>query len=107
MTRTLPVAFTLQRIGGIGMSLRIAHPGVLAALSAAVLFGAGTPVAKLLLGETSPWLLAGLLYLGSETGLLLLRLVRRTDPVRLKRGEIGWLSGAIVAGGMLGPVLLM
>ena len=37
------------------------NPGVLAALAAALLFGAGTPVAKLLLGHTSPWLLAGLL----------------------------------------------
>lgn len=89
------------------MSLRIAHPGVLAALSAAVLFGAGTPVAKLLLGETSPWLLAGLLYLGSGAGLFLLRLVRRAEPLRLRRAEIGWLAGAILAGGMLGPALLM
>jgi drug/metabolite transporter (DMT)-like permease len=82
-------------------------PGVLAALAAAALFGAGTPLAKLLLGETSPWLLAGLLYLGSGGGLLLLRLVRGAAPVRLRRAEIGWLAGGILAGGLLGPVLLM
>ncbi len=41
------------------------HPGVGAALGAVLLFGAGTPLAKLLLVDTSPWLLAGLLYLGS------------------------------------------
>lgn len=34
------------------------HPGVLAALSAAILFGAGTPLAKQLLNTVSPWLLA-------------------------------------------------
>ncbi len=35
------------------------HPGITAALGPALLFGAGTPFAKVLLGETSPWLLAG------------------------------------------------
>lgn len=89
------------------MSPRFTHPGVVAALAAAVLFGAGTPVAKLLLGLTSPWLLAGLLYLGSGAGLLLLRALRRAGLPRLARGEAGWLLGAIVAGGMAGPALLM
>jgi drug/metabolite transporter (DMT)-like permease len=83
------------------------NPGVLAALAAALLFGAGTPVAKLLLGHTSPRLLAGLLYLGSGAGLLLLRLVRRAAPVELTREEIGWLGAAIFFGGMIGPALLM
>ncbi|HMT92303.1 EamA family transporter [uncultured Thiothrix sp.] len=46
-------------------------PGVLAALTAAILFGASTPLAKLLLGVLNPWLLAGLLYLGSGLGLLI------------------------------------
>jgi len=36
---------------------------VIHALLAAALFGASTPFAKLLVGEMSPWLLAGLLYL--------------------------------------------
>ena len=38
--------------------------GVAFALGSALLFGASTPLAKLLLGEVSPVLLAGLLYLG-------------------------------------------
>lgn len=42
------------------------NPSVAAGLGAAVLFGAGTPFAKLLLGAVDPWLLAGLLYLGSS-----------------------------------------
>ena len=41
------------------------------ALAAALLFGASTPLAKLLAGDVSPLLLAGLLYLGSGTGLAL------------------------------------
>ncbi len=81
--------------------------GVLAALGAALLFGAGTPAAKLLLGPVSPWLLAGLLYLGSGLGLAALRLLQRADKVRLSRSELGWLAGAIVSGGVVGPVLLM
>src|SRR4051794_10155572 len=52
--------------------------GVGFALLAAPLFGASTPFAKLLLGSLSPLLLAGLLYLGSGSGLSLLYLFRRT-----------------------------
>jgi drug/metabolite transporter (DMT)-like permease len=81
--------------------------GVQAGLAAAVLFGAGTPIAALLLDGVSPWLLAGLLYLGSGAGLGLYRLARRSARVRLGRGELLPLAGAIAFGGMLGPVLLM
>jgi drug/metabolite transporter (DMT)-like permease len=83
------------------------NPGVQAALAAALLFGAGTPAAKLLLGEVSPWLLAGLLYLGSGVGLGLYRVIRRSAPVRLSRAEWLPLAGAVFFGGMAGPVLLM
>lgn len=81
--------------------------GVAAALGAALLFGASTPLAKLLLGETSPWLLAGLLYLGSGIGLALVRSVQRADRARLAAGEGRWLAGAVLSGGVVGPVLLM
>lgn len=81
--------------------------GVVAALGAALLFGAGTPFAKLLLSRTDPWLLAALLYLGSGTGLWLLRTVRGSPSVRPSTQEWGWLAGATLAGGVVGPVLLM
>jgi drug/metabolite transporter (DMT)-like permease len=83
------------------------HTGVLAALGAALLFGAGTPLAKLLLGAVSPWMLAGLFYLGSGLGLSLYRRITRAPAVHLPRGEWPWLLGAIGAGGVAGPVLLM
>lgn len=83
------------------------NPGVMAALGAAVLFGAGAPAAKLLLGSMSPWLLAGLLYLGSGVGLALARQFRRTESVSLARGEVKWLAIAVATGGVVGPVLLM
>ena len=81
--------------------------GALAALAAAALFGAGTPLAKLLLAQASPWMLAALLYLGSGAGLALLRRVRGAPRVRLPAGEARWLAGAVLAGGVAGPVLLM
>lgn len=83
------------------------NTGVVAALMAAVLFGAGTPVAKLLLASLSPWLLAALLYLGSGLGLTLYRRVVRAPAVVLPRQEVSWFVGAVVSGGGIAPVLLM
>lgn len=85
----------------------LSRPGVMAALGAALLFGAGTPVAKLLLNSVSPWLLAGLLYLGSGVGLALYRRFTHAPAVRLSHQELPWFAGAILAGGIVGPVLLM
>ena len=66
---------------------------VIHALLAVALFGASTPFAKLLVGEMSPWLLAGLLYLGSGLGLAVARLVRDRGwrPSGLPSGS-EWLS---------------
>lgn len=83
------------------------HKGILAAVAAAILFGASTPFAKLLLGEVDPWLLAGILYLGSGLGLGALRMVKRGRHSRLSPGEWPWMLGAVFFGGILGPVLLM
>ncbi|MGD9871572.1 MAG: DMT family transporter, partial [Thauera sp.] len=82
---------------------------VIHALLAAALFGASTPFAKLLVGEMSPWLLAGLLYLGSGLGLAALRLLRDRGwtPSGLVKGEWPWLLGAILFGGVAGPLALM
>jgi len=85
----------------------LTQPGVPAALGAALLFGAGTPLAKWLLDAVSPWLLAGLLYLGSGIGLAVYRQVIHAPTVRLPRNELSWFAGAILAGGIVGPVLLM
>jgi drug/metabolite transporter (DMT)-like permease len=81
--------------------------GVPAALAAALLFGAGTPLAKWLLGGVNPWLLAGLLYLGSGLGLTLYRRLAHAPTAHLPRVEVPWFAGAILAGGIVGPVLLM
>ena len=87
--------------------MKLNDSGIPAALAAAVLFGAGTPLAKLLLEHAGPWLLAALLYLGSGLGLWLLRQVRQSPTTQLARGDWLWLAGAVAAGGVAGPVLLM
>jgi drug/metabolite transporter (DMT)-like permease len=86
--------------------------GPLLALGSAFLFGASTPIAKLLLGVTDPLLLAGLLYLGSGAGLALaamggiaLGFVRREAPLHAR--DLPWLAGIVMFGGVLGPALLM
>ncbi|WP_279639046.1 DMT family transporter [Aquella oligotrophica] len=82
---------------------------VMAALGAAILFGGSTPFAKLLLSNISPILLAGVLYLGSGIGLMLIRLIRDhgwSNP-KLPNNEWPWLLVAICFGGVLGPMLLM
>ena len=81
--------------------------GVSAALGAALLFGAGTPAAKLLLGPVNPWMLAGVLYLGSGVGLAALRLLQSDHRAPVPREDLKWLVGAILCGGVMGPVLLM
>jgi drug/metabolite transporter (DMT)-like permease len=82
------------------------------ALAAAALFGVSTPLAKLLLGEVNPLLLAGLLYLGSGSGLTALFFIRKTvfkgsGEASLSRSDLPWLAGTIFFGGMLGPILLL
>src|ERR1700746_3553407 len=87
--------------------------GSMAALLAAALFGASTPFSKLLLGRIDPLLLAGLLYLGSGIGLALWigfqRLVvkSKNQEARLRLQDLPWLAAAIVAGGVVAPILLM
>lgn len=88
-----------------------AHRGVGMALVAAALFGISAPLAKLLLGQTTPQLLAGLLYLGSGLGLFIVWTVRRrigaAREMPLVRRDLPWLAGAIASGGVVGPLLLM
>ncbi len=82
--------------------------GAALGLAAAALFGASAPVAKVLLGEISPILLAGLLYLGAALGLWLHRaFARPTNEARLGRGDAPKLAAVVLAGGIVGPVLML
>ena len=94
-------------MSGIGWS------GASLGIASAILFGASTPFAKLLLGEgMSPWLLAGLLYLGSGIGLSVVHFGRRAigmppPEAPLRRADLPWLSLVVLSGGIIGPLLLM
>lgn len=87
-------------------------PGVPLALGAAILFGASTPLAKLLMGAVDPWLLAGILYLGAGAGLAIVQWGRplvglANSEAALQRSDLPWLAAVITFGGLLGPLLLM
>jgi drug/metabolite transporter (DMT)-like permease len=82
--------------------------GALLGLAAAALFGASTPVAKLLVPGSGPMTLAGLLYVGAGVGLAAAGIFRRKDAeAPLQRSDLPILGGAILFGGILGPVLLV
>jgi drug/metabolite transporter (DMT)-like permease len=91
------------------MVFSVKHAPVIALISAA-LFGLSTPLAKILLGDLSPWALACLLYLGSGLGLGLIVLLRRgtqQTEAKLVRQDIPWLAGTVIFGGVIGPILLL
>ena len=82
---------------------------ILLGISAAILFGAATPASKWLLTEFTPFQLAGILYFGAAAGVA---------PAALAQGGMGLprgsdhrnrarLLGAVVFGGILGPVALL
>lgn len=90
------------RVSGAGST------GATFGLAAAALFGASTPIAKHLVPGSGPLMLAGLLYLGAGLGLLAMTPFRRRHaeaPLRL--ADLPALTIVIMAGGVLGPVLLV
>jgi len=78
-----------------------------AGLAAAALFGASTPTAKLLVPNVGALMLAGLLYLGAGIGITAFAPFRRADEAPLRRADLRALVPMIVAGGILGPFLLV
>ena len=81
--------------------------GLLSALASAVLFGAATPAAKRLLLDLTAFQLAGLLYLGAAIGIAPGALWQRGDRPPLDAMNRRRLAGAVLFGGILGPVLLL
>jgi drug/metabolite transporter (DMT)-like permease len=84
--------------------------GPILALLSAVLFGVSPVLAKVVIGNMSPMLLAGLLYLGSGIGLLFLLIPQKKNPLLelklLSRNHRLKLLGAIISGGILAPLCL-
>ena len=84
------------------------------ALASAALFGISTPAAKVLLGSIDPGVLAGLFYCGAGMGTALFRRLRfstlrssKPTEVELSRKDVPWLTGAVLSGGIIGPLLLI
>jgi len=86
---------------------------ILFALLAASLFGVSAPIAKLLLGEVEPIVLASFLYLGSGVGLFIIKLLKKYGKTNLiieakiKKADYFWLAGATLAGGIIAPITLL
>lgn len=85
---------------------------IIEAIGSALLFGSSAPVAKLLLGSIAPVPLAALLYLGSGLGLLIIKLLKKLPGGRdaeagIRKDDVKWLLGALLAGGVAAPVILM
>ena len=82
---------------------------ILIALLSAVLFGASTPIGKILLDSLPPFQLAGLLYIGAAIGVLPFSIRQRNSKKihRIGKRNILRLIGAISFGGVAGPVLLL
>ncbi len=81
-------------------------------LGAAILFGLSAPLAKALLPQSGPLMLAGLLYLGAGIGLSAMLAGgpghRAADrEARVRRADLPLLAGIIAAGGVAGPILMM
>lgn len=79
--------------------------GALQCALAAVLFGATTPLASRLADDTNAAALAGLLYLGAAVAVVPL-FGRHTTPQAILRRGGARLATAVIAGGLVGPVLL-
>lgn len=84
--------------------------GPLLATLSAVLFGISPVLCKMVIGEMSPALLAGLLYLGSGVGLQILLLFQRRNSLRelrqLSPQQRFKLLGAVLSGGIIAPLCL-
>lgn len=82
--------------------------GALFGLLAAALFGLSAPLAKRLLGEMTPQILAGLLYLGAGLGLSGWRAIRpASSEAPISRADAPTLMVVALAGGVLGPLLML
>lgn len=83
------------------------------AVLAAILFGASAPLAKLLLGEVEPISLAAFLYLGSGFGVLLFKFLLQSrqsavdTEAQITKADWKWLAGAVFAGGVAAPIILL
>ena len=91
---------------------------VVSILLSAVLFGVSMPLTKMLLGDVRPVAMAGLLYLGVFVGLTIYSWTAKAREgskgcssehreAQLEKKDVPWLAGAVLAGGIIGPICLV
>tara|TARA_R110001592_G_scaffold89971_2_gene264664 strand:- start:320 stop:1375 length:1056 start_codon:yes stop_codon:yes gene_type:complete len=87
----------------------LANHSVLLAMLSAALFGAAAPASKWLLLGLTPIQLAGLLYLGAALAVMPISFQKGSSPLPLMHDRPNKLRllGAILFGGVLGPIFLM
>jgi len=86
--------------------LSVTRRGVLFGLAAAVSFGVSAPLAKRLLDNVAPQMLAGLLYVGAFLALTMVGSRSRSEA-RLRRADAPRMTLLILSGGVIAPVLLL
>lgn len=88
-------------------------PASVYALGSAFLFAAGIPSTKFLVAHVDPKMLAGLLYLGSGTGISCILLGRdllqgkRAPHTVFNKRDFRWIAGSTTIGGILAPLSLL
>jgi drug/metabolite transporter (DMT)-like permease len=86
------------------------YSGQFLAILSAALFGISPVLCKLVIGDMSPALLAGLLYFGSGIGLLILLVFQSKNPVEELRSlplkHRRALIGSVISGGIIAPLFL-
>ncbi len=84
------------------------HP-LLFVVASAVLYGLGIPLAKILLSNVQPVLLAGLLYFGAFAGLFVFSLFgrKKKEQTKINKNDFPWLAGVVLFGGILAPILIL
>lgn len=82
--------------------------GIVFGFAAAVSFGVSAPLAKRLLDDITPQLLAGLLYLGAFVALAAALPSRGTrNEAPLRRADLPRVAALVATGGIAAPVLLL
>ncbi|MEA2626569.1 MAG: hypothetical protein QOD06_2614 [Candidatus Binatota bacterium] len=84
-----------------------ARRGAVCGLLAAALFGVSPPLAKLLLGEVTPQVLAGLLYLGAGVAVGLYRWLSPSTEPPLRRPDLPLMAAVVLTGGVVGPLAML
>lgn len=87
--------------------MAMSRPGLVWALAAPALFGAGAALSKAQLAGVHPLMMAGLLYLAAGSGMAAWRWLNSSREAHVRREDLPRLAAVTFFGGAAGPALLM